>query len=85
MNNWYVYLLECQNGKIYTGITTDVTRRFNEHLKGTGAKFTRSNSPLRILASKPCHSRSEASSIEWHAKRLNSSQKRDLAVSWNNG
>ena len=42
---WFVYLLECENGKIYTGITTDVTRRFDEHLKGTGAKFTRANLP----------------------------------------
>jgi putative endonuclease len=82
---WYVYLLECQNGKIYTGITTDVPRRFNEHLKGTGAKFTRSNKPSHILASKPCSSRSEASSMEWHIKRLKPSQKRDLADSWNDG
>lgn len=48
--NWYVYLLECQNGKIYTGITTDVNRRFDEHLSGTGAKFTRANPPVQILA-----------------------------------
>jgi putative endonuclease len=80
---WFVYLLECENGKIYTGITTDVTRRFDEHLKGTGAKFTRSNPPLQILAFKPVTSRSEASSIEYHVKRLKPSQKRELAVIWN--
>ena len=85
MSNWYVYLLECQNGKIYTGITTDVQRRFDEHLKWTGAKFTRTNKPLHILAFKPCINRSEASSMEWHIKRLNSSQKRELVVSWSNG
>jgi putative endonuclease len=61
---WFVYLLECQNGKIYTGITTDVQRRFHEHLKGTGAKFTRANPPVQILAFKHCMSRSEASSME---------------------
>ena len=60
---WFIYLLECRNGKIYTGITTDVQRRFDEHLKGTGAKFTRSNPPLHILAYKPCMNRSEASSM----------------------
>ena len=45
---WFVYLLECQNGKIYTGITTDLNRRFDEHLKGTGA-----NPPVQMLAFKP--------------------------------
>jgi putative endonuclease len=80
---WFVYLLECENGKIYTGITTDVTRRFHEHLKGTGAKFTRANSPLQILAFKPCMNRSEASSMEYYVKRLTPSQKRELGVIWN--
>ena len=80
---WFVYLLQCQNGKIYTGITTDVNRRFEEHLSGTGAKFTRSNPPLQILAFKPCISRSEASSIEYHVKGLKPLQKRELAVIWN--
>jgi putative endonuclease len=61
---WFVYLLECQNSKIYTGITTDVTRRFDEHLSGTGAKFTRVNLPVQILSFKPCMTRSEASSME---------------------
>ena len=60
---WFVYLLECRNGKIYTGITTDVQRRFDEHLKGTGAKFTRSNPPVQILAYKLCMNRSDASSM----------------------
>lgn len=62
---WFVYLLECENGKIYTGISTDVEKRFQKHLSGTGAKFTRSNPPLHILAFKPCSNRSEASSIEY--------------------
>lgn len=60
---WFVYLLECQNGRIYTGITTDVNRRFEEHLNGTGA-----NPLLQILATKPCLSSSEASSVEYHVK-----------------
>lgn len=80
---WFVYLLECVNGKIYTGITTDVTRRFDEHLKGTGAKFTRANPPLHILAVKLCMNRSEASSMEYYIKRLKPSQKKELAVIWN--
>lgn len=81
---WFVYLLECENDKIYTGITTDVEKRFQKHLSGTGAKFTRANPPLQILAFKPCNNRSEASSIEYYVKRLKPSQKRELAVIWRN-
>ena len=80
---WFVYLLECRNGKIYTGITTDVERRFDEHLSGTGAKFTRANPPVQILAFKPCMNRSEASSIEYNIIRLKPSQKRELGEIWN--
>ncbi len=80
---WFVYLLECRNGKIYTGITTDVERRFDEHLKGTGAKFTRANPSVQILAFKHCMSRSEASSMECTIKRLKPSEKKELAVIWN--
>lgn len=81
--DWFVYMLECENDKIYTGITTDVQKRFQKHLSGTGAKFTRSNPPLQILAFKPCSNRSEASSLEYHVKRLKPLQKKELAVIWN--
>lgn len=83
MAKWFVYLLACRNDKIYTGITTDVQRRFEAHLNGTGAKFTRANPPVQILAFKVCSNRSEASSLEYHVKRLKPSQKKELAVIWN--
>ena len=82
-SSWFVYLLECRDGKIYTGITTDVQRRFDEHVSGIGAKFTRANPPVQILAFQPCMNRSEASSLEYHIKRLKPLQKRELAVIWN--
>ena len=57
---WFVYLLECLNGKIYTGITTNVEARFNKHLSGKGAKFTKMNPPSHIIATQQCENRSEA-------------------------
>jgi putative endonuclease len=79
---WFVYLLECANGRIYTGITTDLEKRFNAHVSGKGAKFTRANRPSHIIAAKPCRTRSEASKLEWAIKRLKPAQKRAMASEW---
>jgi putative endonuclease len=67
---WILYILECESGAYYTGITTDLERRFNEHLAGVGARYTRANPPIRILAIKQFLSRSEASRAEALVKRL---------------
>ena len=72
---WYLYLLECINGHYYIGITTNVERRYNEHLSGKGAKYTRANKPLRIISYHPYPSRSEATIAESFAKKLARSQK----------
>jgi predicted GIY-YIG superfamily endonuclease len=79
---WFVYLLECVNGKIYTGITTDVQRRFDEHLKATGAKFTRANPPSHIITIKQYDNRSEASKLEYQIKQLKPVQKMALGSTW---
>ncbi|HEY8034264.1 MAG TPA: GIY-YIG nuclease family protein [Methylobacter sp.] len=49
---WFVYLLECLNGKIYTGIITNIEVRFNKHLAGKGAKFTKMNPHSYLMAIK---------------------------------
>lgn len=70
---WILYLIECQRGTstvYYTGITTDIQRRFNEHRAGTGARFTRAHKPIRVLASRTYANRSEASSAEAAVKKL---------------
>ena len=67
---WYLYLLECRDGSYYTGITTNVERRFAEHLAGKGARYTRSHPPLRVLESCAMRSRSIATRAEWEIKRL---------------
>jgi len=79
---WFVYILECANGRLYTGITTDLAARFEKHCSGKGAMFTRLNRPARMLAAKPCINRSEASKQEWVIKQLNPAGKRQLAAKW---
>ena len=79
---WFVYLLECENGKLYTGITPDLAERFRKHAAGKGAMFTRLNKPSRMIAAKACATRSEASKLESTIKGLTPSQKRWMAARW---
>ncbi|WP_081813406.1 GIY-YIG nuclease family protein [Methylobacter tundripaludum] len=80
---WFVYLLECLNGKIYTGIITNIEVRFNKHLAGKGAKFTKMNPHSYIMAIKQCRNRSEASKLEDQIKQLTPDKKRVSALIWN--
>ena len=79
---WFVYLLECENGRLYCGITTDLAARFHKHAAGKGAKFTRANPPSKIIAFKLCANRSEASKLEHAIKCLTPSQKRAMGIKW---
>ena len=72
---WVLYLLECADGSWYAGITTDLARRFAEHAAGTGARYTRSHPPTRILASRGYADRSSASKAEAQLKRLTKQHK----------
>jgi putative endonuclease len=67
---WYLYLIECRNGRLYTGIATDPQRRFTEHAAGRGAMYTRINRPLRLLGCRPYANRSQATRAEIGLKRL---------------
>lgn len=75
---WYLYILECAGGKLYTGIAVDVDARFAAHLAGRGAKFTRSYPPERILMVRQCANRSEALREELAIKKLSATAKREL-------
>ncbi|MES3041760.1 MAG: GIY-YIG nuclease family protein [Pseudomonadota bacterium] len=79
---WHVYVLECQNGRLYTGISTDPARRFRQHVSGKGARFTRANPPLAILGSSVCLSRSDALQREYALKQLSASAKRQVVAQW---
>ena len=73
-NKYYIYILQCVNGILYTGITTDYKRRFNEHKKinnsKKGAKFTKSHKPEKIVALWKTDTRSNASKLEARIKQL---------------
>ncbi|HUQ30158.1 MAG TPA: GIY-YIG nuclease family protein [Candidatus Paceibacterota bacterium] len=66
---YFVYVLECQDGSLYTGITTDVKRRFAEHAKGTGGHFTRSHRVKRVVYQELHPDRSAAQKREAEIKR----------------
>jgi putative endonuclease len=72
---WHLYLIECADGSLYAGITTDVERRFRQHLSGKAARYTPSHAPLRLLASRRIGSRSDALKAEFALKRLPKGQK----------
>jgi len=75
---WYVYLIECRDGSIYTGIALDVAARYAAHVSGKGARYTRSHPPQRLLAAIEYADRSAASKAEYQIKRLSPGDKREL-------
>ena len=76
---WWIYLLECNDGSIYTGITTDVARRVNEHNGSSkGAKYTRSRRPVKLLKAFEVGSKSEALKEEYRIKQMTRKEKLEL-------
>ncbi len=77
MANWHLYLVRCHDGSLYTGITTDVARRFAEHQenKGAGAKYLRGRGPLVLVFQKKLGSRSLALGVENKVKKLSKARK----------
>ncbi|MBT9589694.1 MAG: GIY-YIG nuclease family protein [Thiobacillus sp.] len=80
---WFVYLLRCADGTLYTGITTDIPRRLDEHNGegGLGARYTRSRRPVTLVYSEPADSRAAASRREAAIKRLDRARKLALCQS----
>lgn len=72
---WVLYLLECKNGAYYAGITNNLESRFEAHVTGKGARYTRANPPVKVLASKAYVDRSAASVAEAQLKSLPRNQK----------
>lgn len=76
-------MLETERGTIYTGITTDVQRRYKEHLEGLhkkGAKYTNANKPVKILYTKSYETKSEALKEEYRIKQLTRKQKLQMTA-----
>ncbi len=77
---WFVYILECRDGSLYTGIAIDVARRFALHAAGKGARYTRAHPPTRVLAIFPYPDRAAASRAEYAIKQLSPGAKRALCA-----
>ena len=80
MLDWHLYLVRCHDGTLYTGITTNVARRFVEHQEnyGAGAKHPRGRGPLKLVFEKKLGSRSLALSVESKVKKLSKTRKEEL-------
>ena len=75
---WYLYILRCGDGTLYTGITTDVERRLEAHRQGRGAKYTRGRGPLELAYQEECGTHSEVLKREYAVKQLTREEKEDL-------
>ena len=78
---WYVYILHCGDGTLYTGSTNDLDRRLARHQSGRGAKYTRSRRPLRLVYQEALPDKSAALRREAALKRLTRAQKLELIAS----
>lgn len=78
---WYLYILRCGDGSLYTGITTDVPRRLEAHRQGKGAKYTRGRTPLTLCHQEKCGTHSEALKRELAVKALTRAEKEALIQS----
>lgn len=78
---WYVYILKCNDGTLYTGITNNLDKRVSSHNKGTGAKYTKTRLPVEVVYHEEATDRSEASKREYQIKKLSRSAKENLIMS----
>jgi putative endonuclease len=75
---WQVYIILCSDNSLYTGITTDVERRFRQHAAGRGAKYFRGRQPVQVVYLEHNHSRSSAASREARIKAMERDEKLHL-------
>lgn len=77
--HWFLYVVRCGDDTLYTGVTTDLNRRVNEHnTSKRGAKYTKTRRPVNLIWSKEYNNRSEAQSAEYNFKKLSRKQKLDI-------
>ncbi len=80
-SDWIVYILECADQTLYTGITNDLDHRIREHENGRGAKYTRGRAPFKLLYSESHSSRSRVLKREAEIKLFDRATKLQLALS----
>lgn len=74
-SGWHVYIIRCSDDSLYTGITTDVERRFRQHAMGKGARYFRGRLPMQVIYQECGFSRSSATAREARIKKLSRSEK----------
>ncbi|WP_422398954.1 GIY-YIG nuclease family protein [Xenorhabdus griffiniae] len=80
VSNWSIYLIRTRNGSLYTGITTNVSRRFMQHAAGKGAKCLRGKGPLMLVYQSQIGEQSVALKMEYRVKKLSKQQKERLVI-----
>ena len=78
--DWFLYVIECKDGSLYTGIAVDPEARFVAHAAGKGARYTRSHPPKRLLRTLAFPDRSSASKAEHQVKQMPADEKRRFAL-----
>jgi predicted GIY-YIG superfamily endonuclease len=74
---WFLYVLTCRDGTLYTGITTDLPRRIQQHNDGSASRYTRSRLPVKLLFREPCRGCSRALKKEFAFKQLSRKAKEE--------
>ena len=82
MSHWYVYIVQCADGSLYTGIATDVARRVAEHNNGQGARYTRGRGPVTLVYQQRVKDRPAALRREYEIKKLRSAAKHNLIAGY---
>ena len=80
MNTWFVYIIRCTNGSLYTGCTNHMIRRWHEHRKGNGAKYLRANKPKGVVYIEEHPDRSKACKREYQIKQFAKQEKEALVL-----
>jgi putative endonuclease len=84
MKDWFVYIIQCTDGTLYTGITTDVEKRYQQHANQQGAKYFRARKPKLLVFQENGHNRSTATKREMAIKKLTRLNKIQLILSGEN-
>ena len=76
--SWFVYILECNDNSLYTGITNDLEKRVSAHNSGKGAKFTKARLPVRLVYREPYKTKGDSLKREFEIKKMKRTEKLDL-------
>lgn len=80
--DWHVYIAQCADGSLYTGVAKDVAARIAEHNRGCGAKYTRARKPIELVYTEPAAGRGHAQRREAEIRRLSAAAKRALVAAY---